>query len=86
MTQQLHVWGYSEGCPACTDLKALLSTLGIPFVYHSITRGSPEREALRGAGFATVPQVFDPLGNHLGDLSTYRKAARLGIQGAGHLG
>lgn len=86
MQEPIHVWGYAEGCPACTDLKALLDLLSIPYEFHDITRNSPERAALRDAGFKTVPQAFTADGRGLGDLSDFRKAARLGIQAAGHLG
>lgn len=85
MTSPIHIWGYNEGCPACTDLKALLDLLSIPYVFHEC-RGTGERSALRDAGFQTVPQVFTEDGRGLGDLSDFRKVARLGIQAAGLLG
>lgn len=75
MTTQLHVWGYTEGCPSCTRIKELFDNLGVPYVFHAIDRGSPERAALRDAGFATVPQVFTPEGLHVGDYQVFRKAA-----------
>lgn len=62
----LHVWGYPTGCPACDNLKALLTALGVNFQFHPIERDSPARQQLRDAGFATVPQVFDLDGAHLG--------------------
>lgn len=54
-TEPLHVWGYATGCPACTDLKALLDLLGLPYVSHDIGKSSWERAALKDAGFKTVP-------------------------------
>lgn len=73
MTTKVHVWGYAEGCPSCTNLKSLFDLLRVPYQFHDIDRNSPERAALRDAGFYTVPQVFTPEGLHLGDFSTYRK-------------
>ena len=78
MTNLIHVWGYPEGCPACTNLKTLLDLLGVPYVFHGIDRNGPERAALRDAGFATVPQIFTTDGLHLGDYSDARKAALTG--------
>jgi glutaredoxin len=80
MTKQtLHIWGYAHGCPACADLKALLLLLGKPYVFYPIDRNSPERAALRDAGFKTVPQVFDHNGWHVGDYADFRKAAATAI-------
>ena len=75
----IHVWGYANGCPSCTDLKALLDLLKVPYVFHAIDRNSPERAALRDAGFNTVPQVFTAEGLHLGDYSEFRRAATTAI-------
>lgn len=76
MNTPIHVWGYATGCPACTDLKTLLDTLGVPYVFHDITRNSPERAALRDAGFHTVPQAFTQEGLHLGDWSEFKMMAK----------
>lgn len=80
MTTKLHVWGYLDGCPACTNLKALLSVSGVEFVFHAIDRNSPERAALRDAGFDTVPQVFTAEGIHLGDYQTFKVAAKAAVE------
>lgn len=85
MNTTLHVWGYNEGCPACTDLKQLLDLLSIPYVFYEC-RGTSERAALKDAGYKTVPQVFTEDGRSCGDLSDFRKTARLGIQAAGLMG
>ena len=71
---ELHVYGYPEGCPACDTLKALLIEHGLSFTYHHLHRKGPKRELLRASGFATVPQVFDREGRHLGDLNGLRRA------------
>lgn len=73
MTEKLHVWGYAEGCPACTKLKSLFDLLNVPHQFHPIDRNSSERAALKDAGFDTVPQVFTTAGLHLG-FSDYRLA------------
>lgn len=86
MIEPIKVWGYAEGCPACDELKTLLDLLSIPYDFIDITKNSPERAALKDAGFKTVPQAFTAQGRGLGDLSDFRKAARLGIQAAGCLG
>jgi glutaredoxin len=65
----------AEGCPACTNLKAFFDLTGVSYEFHAIDRDSPERAALRGAGFDTVPQVFTPAGLHLGDWSAHLQAA-----------
>lgn len=80
MTDQLHVWGYAEGCPACTNLKSLLDLLKVPYVFHAIDRDSPHRAALRDAGFATVPQVFTQAGDHVGDYQVFRGAAVAAVE------
>lgn len=80
MTEEtIHVWGYSEGCPACDKLKEILDLLGLPYQYHAIPRESPEREALRDAGFDTVPQVFTSDGAAMGGLLELRRAAIGGV-------
>lgn len=71
---EVHVYGYPDGCPACDQLKALLIEHGISFTFHHLHRKGPLREALRALGFATVPQVFDRNGSHIGDFTTIRKA------------
>ena len=70
----LHVYGYPSGCPACDRLKALLIEHGLSFTFHHLHREGPQRETLRAAGFTTVPQVFDRHGAHLGDYSSIKKA------------
>lgn len=72
---KLHIWGYAEGCPACTKIKALCDLLGVTYEFHDIARDGRERAALRDAGFDTVPQVFTPDGGHVGDWQGFRKAA-----------
>ncbi len=80
MTTHLHVWGYADGCPACTNLKTLLTLLGFSFTFHSIHRDGAQRAALRDAGFDTVPQVFTPEGLHIGDYQVFRKAAGAAVE------
>ena len=77
-----HVWGYPEGCPACDKLKGMLTALSINFQFHPIERDSPERQLLRDAGFATVPQVFDVDGRHIGDYGTLRLRAKQAVEAA----
>lgn len=86
MSDKITVYGYPEGCPACDQLKQLLTLLSIPFEFIPIAPESRERAILRDAGYGTVPQAFDPSGASLGGLSDFRKVARLGLQAGGLLG
>lgn len=86
MNNPITIYGYAEGCPACTELKQLLDLLSIPYEFLSIGRESRERAILRDAGYETVPQAFSATGEALGGLSEFRKVARLGIQAAGMSG
>jgi glutaredoxin len=70
----IHVYGYPEGCPACDLLKALLYDLGLSYTFHHLHPQGPLREALRREGFSTVPQVFSREGVHLGDYQALKKA------------
>lgn len=71
---EVHVYGYPSGCPACDQLKLLLIEHHISFTFHHLHREGAKREALREAGFATVPQVFTREGHWMGDYTTIRKA------------
>ncbi|WP_422049743.1 glutaredoxin family protein [Shimia sp.] len=86
MSNPLTVYGYDNGCPACDDLKQLLTLLSIPFDFIAVAPDSRERAVLREAGYETVPQVFTPSGVSVGGLSDFRKVARLGLQAGGLLG
>ena len=74
---QIHVWGYPSGCPACDTLKELLEAHGVSYWFHHLHPSCHQRELLRGAGFATVPQVFDLDGNWLGDLNEIKRKISL---------
>lgn len=73
--EQLHIFGYPEGCPACDALKDLLVDQGVSFTFHHLQRDCPTRTALRDTyGFQTVPQAFLPDGSHVGDYNEIRNA------------
>jgi glutaredoxin len=75
-TAEIHVWGYADGCPACTSTKNLLDMLGVPYQFHPVERTCWKRESLRNAGFATVPQIFTSDGLHLGDYAWLNSTLR----------
>lgn len=74
MNTEVQVWGYAAGCPACTALKAVLASHSVPFTFWAIHPAGEAREALREAGFATVPQAFLQDGSHIGDYQTIKQA------------
>jgi glutaredoxin len=80
MPPHLYVWGYTSGCPSCTSLVDLLTTLNIPFTFHAIDPKGPERSSLKDAGFLTVPQVFTREGVHVGDWSDLRRGCLSAIE------
>ena len=71
---ELHLYGYPEGCPACDKLKQLLAEHKLGYTFHPLTPTHPAREALRDLGFATVPQLFDSNWGHIGDYATVKRA------------
>ena len=61
----LKVYGYKEGCYACTELKVLLTRYNIPYEFFEVEKGNH--------CFKSVPQVFNPGGTYVGDYNTIRK-------------
>jgi len=55
-------------CNFCDDAKALLKGKGYSFVAYNVQEQSSKwvLTLIKQAGYTTVPQVFDPQGNHIG--------------------
>ena len=55
-------------CNFCDDAKALLRGRGIGFVSYSLDSPSSRwlLTLIREAGMTTVPQIFNPQGEHIG--------------------
>lgn len=71
---EINVWGYQSGCPACDSLKAVLASYSVPYTFWAIDPAGEAREALREAGYATVPQAFMLDGTHIGDYQSIKQA------------
>lgn len=87
MNEPIIIFGYSEGCPACDQLKSLLDLLGVQYDFRPVARGSALRARLKAEGYDTLPQAVEATtGRSLGGYSDFRKVARLGLQAGGLLG
>jgi len=55
-------------CNFCDTAKALLKGKGFSFVTYNVQEPSSKwlLTLIKQAGYTTVPQVFDPQGNHIG--------------------
>lgn len=56
--QQMTIFGYAEGCPACDQLKLFLTERNIPFQSVNMERDSELRDQFRQLGYATVPICY----------------------------
>lgn len=55
---QIDIFGYANGCPACDELKTFLTSKNIPFQSINMERDSQLRDHFRDLGYATVPICF----------------------------
>ena len=60
-------------CNYCVKAKDLLIMKGEPFLEIDISENTDARERLKSRGFKTVPQIFYPDGEHLGNYHTLER-------------
>lgn len=79
MADELIIYGYPSGCPACDQAKDVLEVLGLPYEFRPVERHSALRKRLLDLGADTLPSIYTASGAPLGGASELRKAARLGV-------
>lgn len=54
-------------CKFCDKAKELLEKFSIPYTYHDISTDALAKKKIVEEGHTTVPQIYFPTGEHLGD-------------------
>jgi len=63
-----------DQCNFCDTAKALLKGQGLPYTEYNVQSPSSKwvLTLIKQAGHTTVPQIFDPNGNHIGGYTELR--------------